>query len=69
MNQPKTQAEKLAVHLRKRALTTMEMLQLGYSVSPWRRLTESSTYLREGERLVKGKNGRGLVTYAIRKAV
>jgi hypothetical protein len=68
MNQHKTQAERLAVHLRRRAHTTMDMLQLGYSVAPWKRLSESSSYLRPGERLEKGKNGDGLVTYRIRKA-
>jgi hypothetical protein len=68
MNQHKTQAERLAVHLRKRAHTTMDMLQLGVSVAPWKRLTESSTYLRPGEQLVKGKDGEGRVTYRIRKA-
>jgi hypothetical protein len=68
MNQHKTQAERLAVHLRRRPHTAMEMLQTGISVAPWKRLTETSTYLRPGEHLVKGKDGEGRVTYRIRKA-
>jgi hypothetical protein len=68
MNQHPTQAEQLARHLRRREMTTMQMLYLGISVSPWKRLTETSTYLRPGEQLVKGKDGEGRVTYRIRKA-
>jgi hypothetical protein len=46
----------------------MDMLALGVSVCPWRRLADSPSYLRPGEQLVKGKDGEGRVTYRIRKA-
>jgi hypothetical protein len=63
-----TQAARLAVHLRRKAMTYGEMLGLGVSTCPWRRLTETTGYLREGESLVRGINSRGLVTFVIRKA-
>lgn len=61
----RTQAARLAVHLRRRPMTAMDMLQTGISVAPWKRLSESSSYLKPGERLVKGRNRCGLVTYFI----
>jgi hypothetical protein len=67
MNQHKTQAQQIATHLRRKAMTHMDMLALGVSVCPWRRLADSPSYLRPGEQLVKGKDGEGRVTYRIRK--
>jgi hypothetical protein len=61
-----TQAERLFTHLRRRAHTTMEMLALGISVAPWKRVIEGQHYLRRGEKLVKGeRNGR--VTYSVKR--
>lgn len=59
-----TQAERIFTHLRRRAHTTMEMLQLGISVSPWKRISEGLHRLRPGERLVKGER-KGLRTYRV----
>lgn len=63
----KTQAEILYSHLRRRAMTTMEMLSLGVSVAPWKRLVEGQHYLKPGEVLVKGER-KGLRTYRVVKA-
>jgi hypothetical protein len=63
-----TQAQRLFSHLRRRGHTTMEMLQLGISVSPWKRLSEGLHHLKPGERLVKSTNARGLVVYRVMKA-
>jgi hypothetical protein len=68
MNQHQTQAAKIAVHLRRKAMTYMDMLALGVSVCPWRRLADSPSYLRPGERLERGLNREGRVTYRIRRA-
>lgn len=61
----KTQAERLFHHLRKRWMTTGEMLDLHISTSPWKRLSEGLRHLRDGERLAKRVNGRGLVCYRV----
>lgn len=50
-----TQGRKLIFALKRRGMTTLEMLQLGISVCPWRRVTEA---LKEGEQLIKSKKGR-----------
>lgn len=50
-----TQGRKLISALKRRGMTTLEMLQLGISVCPWKRVTEA---LKEGERLIKSKKGR-----------
>lgn len=63
----KTQAERLFVHLRRKAHTYLEMEALGISSCPWRRILSSLHLLREGEELVKGERN-GLVTYRIVKA-
>ena len=39
-NTPKRQGDKLVEILKKRGLTTLEMIQLGISVCPWKRLSE-----------------------------
>lgn len=62
----KTQAERLYAALRRRPHTTMEMLALGVSVCPWRRLSEGLHYLKPGEKLVKGERD-GRVTYAVKR--
>lgn len=61
----KTQAERLYHELRKRWMTAGDMLDLHISTSPWRRLTEGTHHLREGERLAKKVNGRGLIAYRV----
>jgi hypothetical protein len=61
-----TQAEILYRHLRRRAMTTMEMLALGVSVAPWKRIAEGRHHLKPGERIVKGER-KGLVTYAVKR--
>ena len=68
------QYQKLTTALRRKAHTTMEMMQAIGSVCPWKRLPEAVSYgyLRAGEKLVEGTrkvNGRTLKTWAIRKAV
>jgi len=50
-----TQGRKLISALKRRGMTTLEMLQLGISVCPWKRVTEA---LKEGEQLIKSKKGR-----------
>jgi hypothetical protein len=60
-----TQAQQLYTALRRKPHTYMEMLRLGISTSPWRRLTEAQSKLRPGEKIVKGVNARGLVTYRV----
>jgi hypothetical protein len=63
----KTQAERLFVHLRRKAMTYGEMEALGISTCPWKRLEEGRYLLREGEKLVRGKRG-DLVTWRVVKA-
>ena len=68
------QYQKLTTALRRKAHTTMEMMQAIGSVCPWKRLSEAvqGGYLRAGEKLVEGTrkvNGRTLKTWAIRKSV
>lgn len=50
-----TQGRKLISALKRRGMTTLEMLQLGISVCPWKRISEA---LQPGELLVKQKKGR-----------
>lgn len=61
-----TQAQRLYAALRRKPHTTMELLALGVSVCPWRRLTEGLHYLRPGEKLLKGERD-GRVTYRVVK--
>lgn len=60
-----TQGRQLISLLKRRGMTTMDMLQTGISVSPWKRVAES---LKADERLVKTKNARGLLVYRVAKA-
>ena len=57
MNQKQSalQGRRLIQHLKRRGMTTLEMLQLGISVCPWKRIREQ---LRDGEHLVTNKKGR-----------
>lgn len=61
----KTQAEQLFHHLRKRWMTAGDMLDLHISTSPWKRVMEGAKHLREGERIAKKTNERGLVAYRV----
>lgn len=63
MSCKQTQGRRLIAMLKRRGMTTMDMLRTEISVSPWRRITES---LKEDERLVKAKNKRGLNVYRVR---
>lgn len=63
MSCKQTQGRQLISMLKRRGMTTMDMLMTGISVSPWRRVTEQ---LRPTEKLVKTKNDRGLVVYRVR---
>lgn len=64
-----SQGRILIGYLRSKPLTAMEMLKLGVSVCPWKRVVES---LRPDEKIVKGKRHLGgrryLTTWAVRKA-
>lgn len=57
-----TQGRQLVSLLKRRRMTTMEMLQTGISVSPWKRVAEA---LQPNERLVKTKNAQGLMVYRV----
>lgn len=57
-----TQGRKLIAMLKKRGMTTMELLQTGISTCPWKRIDEC---LQEGEQLTKHKNQRGLNVYRV----
>jgi len=63
MSCKQTQGRRLIAMLKRRGMTTMDMLRTEISVSPWRRITESLT---ADERLVKAKNKRGLTVYRVR---
>jgi hypothetical protein len=53
--------------LRRRPRTYLEMLMLGISTSPQRRVMESVRHLKLGERIVRKVNGRGLVEWSVMK--
>jgi hypothetical protein len=57
-----TQGRRLIALLKRKGHTTMDLLQTGVSVAPWKRIAES---LQPGERLVKKKNDRGLLVYRV----
>lgn len=63
----KTQAERLFVHLRRKAMTYGDMEALRISSCPWKRLEDGQRHLKEGEQLVKGANKDGLVTFKVVK--
>lgn len=60
-----TQGRQLIRMLKRRGMTTMDLVQTGISVCPWRRIAEG---LQPGERLVKTKNARGLIVYRVTRA-
>ena len=57
-----TQGRRLISMLKRKGMTTMEMLQTGVSCAPWKRVSEA---LKAGETLVKSKNKRGLTVYRV----
>jgi hypothetical protein len=57
-----TQGQTLLQAIRKRAMTYGDLLALGVSTCPWRRLQEAERHLKPGERIVRKTNARGLVT-------
>lgn len=57
-----TQGRRLISILKRREMTYMQMLLLGYSVCPWKRIAES---LHAGETLVKRTNGKGRITWRV----
>lgn len=59
-----TQGRRLIAMLKKRGMTTLEMLQTGISVAPWKRIAEC---LAPHEQLVKRKVGKHNV-YRVVKA-
>lgn len=58
-----SQGRRLIAMLKRRGMTTMQLLMTGISVSPWKRISEC---LDEGERLVKAKRDDGLTVYRVR---
>ena len=58
----KTQGRTLIEMLRKRGMTTMQLIQTGISTCPWRRIAES---LHECETLDKKKNNNGIFVYRV----
>lgn len=61
---PKRQGDKLVEILKKRGLTTLEMLQLGISVCPWKRVKEA---IPSGWRLDKSERKGRLIVYRVVK--
>lgn len=66
----KTQGQKLLDACRKRWMTYGDLLWLGVSTCPHKRMAEAAKHhLREGEQLVRRLNHRGLVVFRVlRKA-
>lgn len=65
----KTQGQRLLHACRQRAMTYGDLLALRISTAPWKRLEEAAHhYLREGERLIRGKNAKGLVVFRVTRA-
>ena len=62
-----TQAERLYAHLRRRAMTNLEMVLLGVCACPWKRLEEGVHHLRKGEWLDRQWNAQGLRTYRVKR--
>ena len=59
-----TQGRALIAHLKRRAMTYLEMNMLGISVSPHKRVMES---LQDGEQLVKAPDAKGRTTWRVVK--
>lgn len=62
-----SQGQQLLNACRRRAMTYGDLLALGVSTCPWRRLSEAERHLKPGERIVRGTNKRGLVTFAVKR--
>lgn len=62
MNRYATQGRLLIERLKRKPHTYLGMLAYGLSTSPWRRVVEC---LREGETLVKGRDGKGRTTWHV----
>lgn len=61
-----SQGRRLIMLLKRRPMTTMQMLQTGISVCPWKRIRES---LREDEQLIWNRfNRHGINVYTVIKA-
>ena len=64
----RTQGAQLVAALKRQPHTYMQMLRLGLSTSPWKRVAETLD-MRPDLTLVKGKRkGDGLVTWRVVKA-
>jgi hypothetical protein len=61
----KPQGRRLIALLKRRGMTTLELVQTGISVCPWKRINEC---LKAGERLTKARNAKGLLVYRVRGA-
>lgn len=59
-----SQGRRLIALLKRRPMTTMQMLQTGISCAPWKRISEC---LLPYERLVKVKRPDGLTVYRVRE--
>lgn len=59
-----TQGRRLIALLKRRSMTTMDLLDTRISVSPWKRIAES---LAANEQLRKTKNRQGLTLYRVVK--
>lgn len=62
-----TQGQLLLNACRRRPMTYGDLLALGISTAPWKRIAESARHLKPGERLVRGTDRRGLVTFAVKR--
>lgn len=58
------QGRRLIAMLKKRGMTTMDLLMTGISTAPWKRIAECLTH---EELLDKRKNARGLLVYRVVK--
>lgn len=58
-----TQGRRLINVLKRKRMTYLEMMLLGISTCPWKRIREQ---LREGELLVKSVNAKGQLTWHVR---
>lgn len=63
-NRYATQGQCIVAALERKPHTYGDMLRLGLSTSPWRRVLEALKH-RGDRRLIKGTNARGLVTWRV----
>lgn len=66
-NRYATQGRLIVEALKRRPMTYMQMLALGVSVCPWKRVAETLRLMPEW-RLSTGKNRRGLTTWRVVRA-